>query len=480
MSKPKAYLPITSLLEANKNRHKQKLVDLSCPFRTSGLVPGAKLELVRKSTSPSVVSIALDVEGKRLTKQLRSDMTLWQVMRQFESSDTSVNMTGRASPKTTTGGETGSGQLYYEKPVVNIMGKDYSTQEELQKTLSQCGINSGSIALRVSFQKTDQTFYDAMQQIAQYQNEVSPEKLIDDTVPEPSVDVATTASQETGDVKKEELPENPTEPEPEVSAPVAAEEIPTDNVSKPLDASDDLMNVDQPTATAPPSEGHLEPKAIYSAPTSSTLAATLVREDDSVYEPTIAHAQLYQQRLLAKSQNTRLKSDEELAADAALEAEKLAKITKVEVKVRFPDQTSVQWEVHPDTTGITLYQSIRDVMANPDQPFKLVMSVAVTTIQENNKRLIADYRLKGRELLNLVWEDAASQKARSAPFLKSSVASKAKAVVVPEVPQYVQESGSAGGSSSNRPQKSQKTEHGMDSEALKKKFGKLFKLPGKK
>ncbi|KAM7224471.1 GLUT4 regulating protein TUG domain containing protein [Rhypophila decipiens] len=477
-------------------KHKQKPVDLSYPFRTSGLVSGAKLELVRKSSSPSVVSIALDIDGRRLTQKLPSDMSLWQVLRQFESADAKVNITARATPKTGSGNDSGSGQLYYEKPVVNIMGKEYSKQEELQRTLSQCGINSGSIALRVIFQKTDQTLYDTMQQIDQYLNQIKPSGP-EQAGSEPSlIDLATPTSPDVVppvESKKEEASVDGTEPapvpqqEPTAPAPSAAPE-PTIPQPTPSAETGDLMDFDQPPAVEDAATttdgGHLQPTAIFSAPTSSTPAATKFHEDDAVYEPTIAHAQLRQQQLLTRAQNTRLKSDAELAEIAAQEAQKLAKINKVEVKVRFPDQTSVHWEVHPDTTGSTLYQSIRDVMASPEQPFKLVMSVTKATIHENNKRLIADYRLKGRELLNLVWEDAATDKARNAPFLKDDVASKAQAVVVREVPQeekHDQPSGEASSSTANKSTQKTKGEPShMDPEVLKKKLGKLFKLPGKK
>ncbi|KAK3329392.1 GLUT4 regulating protein TUG-domain-containing protein [Apodospora peruviana] len=474
-------------------KHKQKIVDLSGPFRTSGLSPGAKLELVRKSTSPSVINIALDVNGRRLTKKLPNDMTLWQVMRQFETGEKDVNITGRASPKITDGSQSGSGQLYYEAPVFNIMGRDYTALEDLQKTLSQCGVNSGSIALRVSFLSTDKSLYDAMNEIGQYLDGVEPRqtKPNDSGVASQSAGAMTAptvaAAPAAEEAKREDAPiQEATDAGATVSATDKAD---TPNTAPPAESNEvgDLMDIDQPPSTTTPADGHLQLTSVFSAPTSSTPAATRVRVEDSVYEPTIAHAQLRQQQLLARAQNTRLKSDEELAAEAAQEAEKLAKITKVEVKVRFPDQTSAQWDIHPANTGATLYAAIRDIMLYPSQPFKLVMSVTKITIQErSDKRLVADYRLKGRELLNLVWEDAASEEARKAPFLKSSVASRAQAIVVPDVPESVPNidessaAGSAAAASSSKPVKSDKSGSHMDSEALKKKLGKFLKLPGKK
>jgi len=448
-------------------RYKQKLVDLSGPYRTSGLGPGAKLELVQKSKSASVISIALDVNGKRYTKRLPNDMTLWQILRQFEAAERGLTITGRGVPK---GGN--SGQLYYEAPVLNIMGREYSTLEDLKKTLAQCGISSGSIVIRVSFKDTDRTLFDALQDISQYLADVEPDKPkaeeANESIPAPA---------------KEEPPAPPPEAESTSTKPV------TQELTEP--ATDTTpMGVDQQPAAAP--EDTFLPTTIYSAPTSSTPAAALTHEPDSVYEPTIAHAQSYQQQLQKRAQNTRLKSDEELAADAAAEAERLAKITKVEIKVRFPDQTSAVWAVTPDKTGKFLYQAIRGVMAHPNEPFRLMIPQfpRTITIEENDKKLISTYKLKGREMVNLVWEPGISADAKKAPFLKAAVASQAKELVVPTVPMgddNEEEEADAKaesstlntnqGTSSNKEKGSGQS---MDPEAVKKKLSKFLGLNKKK
>ncbi|KAK4136440.1 hypothetical protein BT67DRAFT_179049 [Trichocladium antarcticum] len=441
-------------------KHKQKLVDLTGPFRTSGLSPGAKLELVQKSKSASVVSIALDVNGQRYIKKLPSDMTLWKVMRQFESTEKGLNITAKSVPR-----GTNSGQLYFEAPVVNIMGREYSALEDLQKTLSQCGISSGSIVLRVTFKSTDQTLFDAMQEIGRYLNDGEQEQQ-----PKAEENTVQVAEEPQGD---DAPAENAPEAEPAITE--AQPGAPAESSTAP-----DLMDVDEPPAEASAAADPLQPTDVFSAPSSSVPAATRTREDDSVYEPTIAHAQLRQQQLLKRAQNTRLKSDDELAAIAAQEATRLAKITRVEVKVRFPDQTSAVWVVTTHENASFLYQAIRSVMAHPTQPFKLIIPGPKTTIQESDKRLIATYRLKGRELMHLVWEDSASPAARKEPFLKGSVASKAKEVVVPEVPEGVSYGADepVAGPSSKKPANSGK-EKSLDPEAVKKKLSKFLGL-GKK
>ncbi|EGO52504.1 hypothetical protein NEUTE1DRAFT_72191, partial [Neurospora tetrasperma FGSC 2508] len=485
-------------------KHKQKLIDLSGPFRTSGLVSGAKLELVQKSKSAAVVSIALDVNGQRYTKKLSSDMTLWQVMRQFEVAEKGLNLTGRGTPKSSTGPQGTSGQLYFEAPVVSIMGREYTSMEDLQKTLSQCGINSGSIVLRVSFRETEKTLYEAMQDIGQYLKEVEsdqPKTQAD----EPSAPVTGSAP----------AIEEPTEdltlaagPKPIKESTLAEPELQTGSVEgtkaaapvapapEPVPKTDPMDIVDEVVAppAVPPREttttvsepsDPLMPTGVFNAPSSTTPIAARIEVHDSVYEPTIAHAQLRQQQLLQRAQNQRLKSDAELAADAAEEAARLAKVTQVDIKIRFPDQTSAQWTVAPEHTGAFLYQAVKGVMTHPDQPFRLILpgTHPIVAVQDGNKRLVSDYKLRGRALLNLVWDDAASQEAREAPFLKGSVASRAQEVVVPDVSQEEGEEEKdvqAGQSSSSGQEVKRKGDHGLDSDAVKKKLGKLFKLPGRK
>ncbi|KAH6634355.1 GLUT4 regulating protein TUG-domain-containing protein [Chaetomium sp. MPI-SDFR-AT-0129] len=449
-------------------KHKQKTVDLTGPFRTSGLSPGAKLELVQKSKSASVVSIALDINGQRYTKKLPSDMSLWKVMRQFETTEKGLNITGRGIPV-----GTNSGQLYHEGPVVNIMGREYSAMEDLQKTLSQCGINSGSIVLRLTFKLGDRTLYDAMQEIAQYLNEVEPEE------PKTGQKAAPQATPVTEQATADDvvMGEDTT---PETQLPVRNEDQVVSPASTQPGTTNDDMITDGPAPT-PTSADPLQPTNVFNAPASSTPVAARTREDDSVYEPTIAHAQLRQQQLLQRSQNTRLKSDAELAAEAAAEAAQIAKITSVEVKVRFPDQTSAIWNITPEETGAFLYQAIRNVMANPTAPFKLILPGPKTVIQEGEKKLIAGYKLKGREMLHLLWDDSVAASVRKETFLKGSVASRAKEVVVPKIPQGKADeedkgagSGPVAGPSNQQNKRDGGSAH--DSEAVKKKLSKFLGL----
>jgi tether containing UBX domain for GLUT4 len=201
------------------------------------------------------------------------------------------------------------------------------------------------------------------------------------------------------------------------------------------------MAMDEPSAELQ-SRDILAPVNVFSAPTGPVPAATLREEDETVYEPTIAHAKLHQARLQASSLNRRLKSDEELAAEMEAETARLAAVTSLRVKVRFPDQSSSVWNLPATATGATIYAAVRGVMAHPDQKFKLVLPGRQVVADSEGKEkdlLVKGYRLRGSVLLNLTWDDSVSDEARKGPFLRSQVAEKAEPILIPDAPAVEEE-----------------------------------------
>ncbi|KAH6689117.1 GLUT4 regulating protein TUG-domain-containing protein [Plectosphaerella plurivora] len=415
-------------------KNKQKNVDLSAAWRHTGLSPGAKLELVLKSNTPSAVSVALQlpapestvVPGGRLMEKFPSDLPLWKVLRQFESKAASqgknINISARGIAQTQGATQSGSGQLYYETPVLNIMGRELASLPDFQKTLSQMGYNSGSVLIRLSFRLTDRTLFSAMEEIGQLFADAETEQkeaaAVKATPNEATpVDNSTEASSSTQPPTESATPEVPEQiPQP------AQEEAP----------AEDAMDVD-PVAPL----DSLQPVGVFQAPTGTTPAAALAPLDESDYTPSIAHAQLHQARLLQSSQNKRLPSDKELEEQAQAREAKLAAVSSVTVRVRFPDNTSAQWSFGPEATGALLYKGVRSVMANEGQKFRLVLPGSQTLIKDSEgpkNLLVHDYKMTRNVLVNLSWDDNVDAAVRQQPFLKSTVAQRATAVKVPELP----------------------------------------------
>ncbi|KAF4956744.1 hypothetical protein FGADI_3608 [Fusarium gaditjirri] len=420
-------------------KHRQKIVDLSVPFRTSGLSPGAKLELVQKSKTPSAIQVALqvpppegrEIPGGRLIQKFPSDLTIWKVLRQFESGEASngrnINITGRGIAQMSGDTGSGSGQLYYETPVLNIMGRELSTFVDFQKTLSQLGYNSGNVLIRLDYRKTDKTLYDAMTEIGQFFKDTEGEGLKAEA-PAAKVELAP----EQGSQKPEEQAQRETEDSQMMDNQVDRrhDPAPIQQEAEPKAATEDNMDIDSSQPGDP-----LAPINVFLAPSGSTPAAALAPATDADFAPTIAHAQLHQARLQGDSRNKRLLSDRELEEKAAAEAARINAIKSILVKVRFPDNTSSDWEVSPSHSGQFLYNAVRHVMAHSNQPFHLVLPGTKAVIKDDpspSNGLIKAYKLSGRTLINLVWDDAVPSAVRKEPFLKANIAQKGQQVKVPE------------------------------------------------
>jgi tether containing UBX domain for GLUT4 len=78
-------------------------------------------------------------------------------------------LTDNANPGT-------AGRLFYEAPVIQVMGRELSSFTDMQMTLKDLGYNSGSILLRLSFRPTEKPLEEAMLEIGQYFKDVEDTK----------------------------------------------------------------------------------------------------------------------------------------------------------------------------------------------------------------------------------------------------------------------------------------------------------------
>ncbi|KAL2885910.1 Tether containing UBX domain for GLUT4 [Ceratocystis lukuohia] len=444
-------------------RHNQKLVDLSSPFRQSKLTSGAKLDLVVKPKTPSIVSVAIQlphpestqIPAGRIISKFPSTFTLWQVLRQVESGPANqgrtLRITDRATPISST---SGAGQLYYEMPTLNIMGREFTTFADFQKTLSQLGYNSGSVLMRLSFKVTDQPLFSAIEEINAYFKDAE-EKTDETTKHEQNGSQSPVLSPEDKDISTADTLKN--------TIPIKPEPVESDTVPKSEAKGPDIQNL-----PADP----LQPVGIFSAPTTSTPAAALMPVEDTDFIPTIAHAQSHQAQLMLQSQNKRLLSDLELEQKAAEKAAKLAATSTVSTKVRFPDNSSAQWNWGPNATGSMLHAAVRKQMANPSLAFRLVMMPGRTAILDDQKTLIKGYKLVGGVVVTLLWDESVPKDARTKQFLTPEASQQAQKIVVPQ-PKELPESGL----DNEKPtivQAPKKESSGGN------KVPKWFKLPGKK
>ena len=418
-----------------------KPVDLSQPFRLSGLSPGAKLQLTQASRSTGVVSVALQLPesdgGGRFTDKFPSNTSLWLVLRKFEEGvagqpQRKLNLTQRAVQA-----DSGALRLYYEQPSINVMGRTIETFTDLQKTLGQLGINGGSILMRLNFKNNGQPLEEAMEQISGYFTSVEG----------PSGNSGVGATQEAhgahaaGVGNMSSLPDAAADnaqasldgsagPEPNdedvemtSSAPVAPV-VENDVIASSSETQP------QPAETAPqPQQALYNGVAVYRAPSNDTPAAALEPDDPSTFEPSIAHAKAHQAALERSGRNTRLLSDKELEEQENQRQAALATVLNVTVRVRYPDQSMIETNINASETSADVYRKVRETLAHPTEPFELrFLGKKGNQSLPNSaeKRLVRDFGFRGKVLVTFAWLQEASTQARQAAALKEEYRSHAQ------------------------------------------------------
>ncbi|KAK2748282.1 hypothetical protein FQN57_000940 [Myotisia sp. PD_48] len=410
-------------------KYQKKQIDLSLTFRLAGLSSGAKLELVRLSKSPSVVSIALQLPeseaqglpNNRLTDKFPSNTTLWLILRKFESgvagSGVTFNLTARGAPHTEQN-TSGAGRLFYQTPVLQFLGRELSSFTDLQRTLGQLGLNSGSALIRVHFRTTDRPLEEAMAEIDAYF------KSEDAGSSKPESDEASSSS----------AIETPASSDQQVQpTPSSTEDVTMETQDEPPTPT---LPTEPDPGSHPTTTVSSRPVKVYAPPTNSTPKSAQTPYDERDYLPTIDHARSHQQRLNVSSRPSRLAGDAELAAQESALQEKLAKVVEVEIKLRFPDQSQAVSTFTKEDTAKSLYDFARNCLDTHlmNETFRLTYfpnagatagtsgnaSAAPANISQSqvhidekeNKLLIHDLRMSGRVLVNFIWDTNAALSVR--------------------------------------------------------------------
>lgn len=466
-----------------------KPVDLSQPFRLSGLSPGAKLQLTQASRSTGVVSVALQLPesegGGRFTDKFPSTTSLWLVLRKFEEgvagqADRKLNLTQRGAPSD----NSGAGRLLYEQPSINVMSRNIETFTDLQKTLAQLGINGGSILMRLNFKNSGQPLEEAMAEITGYFQQM-------DTAAGGSGAAATQAAQgalAAGDGNMSSLPnataDNASVPLKDAAGPEPNDEdveMTNSQPVAPVVETDVIASSSetqpQPAESVPASQQELyNGVAVYRAPSGNTPAAALEPDDPSTFEPSIAHAKAHQAALERAGRNTRLLSDKELEEQEAQRQASLATVQTVTVRVRYPDQSMIETNVNASETSADVYKKVRETLSHPTEPFELKFMGKKgheSLPDSTDKRLVRDFGFRGKVLVIFSWLQEASLKARQAPALKEEYRSHAQDLNV-DLSSFRAVPQADGSSSAQKPDGVKKESSGKgkggDLEAKMKKF----------
>lgn len=439
-------------------------MDLSRTIQLSGLSPGAKLTLVQASRSAAPVSVALQLPqsasstpNTRLVDKFPSTTTLWQILRRFESgvaggastSAKNFNFTQRATPLMANGrnvsGEevSGAGRLCYEMPTLNIMGRQLESISDLSRTLQQLGM-SGNVMMRLSFKNTMQPLEEAMAEITRYFDDVTERPAVK-SEQDPNADILSETSADAMDTARDSSQLQAVTPDQrEVVGPQVL-------TSK----STELPDPESTTASLSPSIRNI---SVFSPPSNSVPAAAVsnATHNDADYIPTADHARSHQANLARASRNKRLLTDAEIEKQRRERDTQLAQVNYVIVRLRFPDQSSVQKEYGQLDTLSTLYDTCRAVMDRSNsEPFDLHATGAtggavqgsgtstVAALPESDEKLIRDLGWTGRVLVTVGWSDEVSKARRTQPSLKSEFRARAEEM---KVSHPIEEPGKSSGS----------------------------------
>jgi tether containing UBX domain for GLUT4 len=351
---------------------------------------------------------------------------MWRILRKFESSEGSnLNFTARGVTEHANG-SSGAGRIVYEMPTLQVVGRELSTFGDLQKTLAQIGVNGGSALIRLNFKKTDQPLQEAMTEIAQYfkDEERAESGIGSESQPAAQVEGVTDAiarmssaepSEKGGDMKDQSA-----------------------EIGEAVESTSQVTPSKRPAPEEPLLGPNQRPISVYAAPSSHVPHAALQPHNEDDYEPTVAHAKLHQSRLLNNTQNKRLPSDQEAEQAEKEKAAKLAAIKSADIKLRFPDQTHILVSFKADETAADFYKLVSGVIADENQPFKLVWNdrgpqTVPKDERGSKKKLVKDLGLAGKVVVNFIWEDGASESARKSSTLKPEYLKEAREVAVPEV-----------------------------------------------
>lgn len=434
-------------------KHSTKSINLTDPVRVAGLPQGAKLELVVKSKSPSAVTVALrlppsearlGIANNRVAAKVRNDTPLWKLLRHLEEEPAhkqqGLNITGRGVPRTSIPGGGGSGQLYWEAPVMKFAGRELVSLDDFRKTLSQVGIDTGSQLVHLEFRITDMTLQEALESVhRQLERE-------DATSAEASARTPASAPA---------APPTEAKPEPQEVQEVSAPE--TAQAEQPEQPQPEQLQPEQPQPPLPqqsldPSSNPLRPVQVWSPPKAGTgmpAAAALrwARESTETgggaggLAPTIAQMKAHQKHLEEAGRNKRLKSDTELQEETREREARAAAVNKVDVRIRFPDGYTVLWSFPNGATGATLHAAVREVLTEEaaKEPFRLVPPMSRDEILDKagaKHDLVRGYGMRGGVVINFLRGSAVSAAAPTntgLSFVKVEITGMAQDIVVPQV-----------------------------------------------
>ncbi|ODV88185.1 hypothetical protein CANARDRAFT_5484 [[Candida] arabinofermentans NRRL YB-2248] len=401
--------------DAHALEHGKGHLDLSLPYRLTGLPHGCSLDLVKlpegakKSSATSgtaKVTIKLQIiapEGDvsfhmppptQLVNHFTSGDSITKMLEGFESS-TGLKFFDRVYSTKVPGKKT----IYHYHPIVQSFSTILESPDQFKQPLSKLGLTGGSHSLRLRFKRTETIEETPV---------VIETQEIDQTM--------TDATPDEEKVKKAEKP-----------AKVATKEEVNDNENeKGTEATKEKQN--QSIAVKHEEIEVYKPVLTRSLPSDTS--------DESTYDLSIDQARLYQS-MLSKQANTNGQIMSKRQREQLQQKKKTLAVTECLIRIKFPDQNTVQFNMSPTKKLSDLYEllvqkilvlssSQQEAISNDEKPiFELHIpypaQAVLTSISDFDRELVAHCGFGHRTLL--VYKDDSGKRSQ---YIKDEYLSKAK------------------------------------------------------
>lgn len=306
-------------------RHGKANLDLSMTVRLAHLPGGAKLDLIKVASNADVrVNVALNLPGTaRKTVLVLPTCTLWQVLETFES-QVGQSILHTSAPR--------ASHIYRQQTVVQLMNKEYQTDEQLRGTsLASLGIKNGSAVVRVSFRETSD--------------------LVTDSTPESAV-LAPTLS-----------------PSDHVTSLLACPDDVVQGTATKFEPIQPVDTIDDAKISMPGRTKRNVEVLLPSASGAPHYSTSMDREED--LKMSVEQAKAYQASLISRSQHSAPLLTQSYRDQQAADKRLKSKPDTCRVKFRFHDGTQVISSFSPSEVTSELFSFVRDVIEDTSMDFVL-------------------------------------------------------------------------------------------------------------
>jgi tether containing UBX domain for GLUT4 len=394
-----------------------KALDLSLPFRLSGLAKNATVEVLPKvqsggSKTQTVEKATLGLQlpdGNRQRAVLPLNTSLWDALIHFET-ENKLNLTHQVSNKG-----------IYQIPGLQFMNQNFATINSLKNTkISGLGLqNGGNALMRLTYIDSGKSLQDMEEEI----NAIVEEPKISKDIPAPTPSIPVKPSTSTPTTTHVSRP-IPTEPAPKK---ISNDEEYDNPIKMTDDDVDDIVpekeeQPQQPPAPTLPLEGVVAIdvklfKVDESRPVEDVRALGFTDKDFEISRSELQKIYLEEQKRKEDSMILKTRKIREIEAQ---EREKARVYDKTIIRIRFPSGLILQGTFKPKNKVQRIVELVKASIENPDTPFFIYVTPPIQRLDDRSKTL-KEVGLVPAALVNVALDKKIAKTGDREPTLKKDL-----------------------------------------------------------